>query len=478
MDITQDIRISCESSIVKGEKSPEGHQIRRWRISITAVHNGNEQRTLLSRLLDHVEYILHPTFKNPRRVVKEEPYILEEKGWGEFDMRIVLYFIDGLANTEVVLFDLHFMIPTYSLVHTIHFAQPGPELISILDRYGSSSTLKAYHHRNESGDSSKDNAHLNNHSQAIAGTSAVDISRPSPSSTATTETPVSPSSSTPSPHHFENHTPILPPSSLRIQSPKANVPRPFDNRNNAISPSIGSDDDTMRIRNYYQTEYTPSKRRRKSASHDSQDQDDDGDEEGKVDEESFPVGEGRSHSKDEFDDPDNHELLEDDREHLELDHRYSGAYSGSKSSATKSDSYQNGKEGKSNGFIRKEERKVNDTVFSESDLEHLDPIHGQDFNPELRVLWGIPENVNMLQLVRMLLKMNPEQQLQFNALLQECQDDNTSINQTDNDFSIDLYSLGPESLSLLWDFAQKSDLSGDSKVNNDITLSDRTEDTP
>lgn len=67
MEVTQDIKISCESSIVKGEKSPEGHQIRRWGISIVAVENGIEQPSLLSRLLDHVEYILHPTFTNPRR---------------------------------------------------------------------------------------------------------------------------------------------------------------------------------------------------------------------------------------------------------------------------------------------------------------------------------------------------------------------------------------------------------------------------
>ncbi|GAA5799538.1 hypothetical protein HPULCUR_004954 [Helicostylum pulchrum] len=54
-----------------------------------------EVKGKLSIILDHICYILHPTFPEPRR---EEPYVLEEKGWGEFDMRIVLYFTDNLTD--------------------------------------------------------------------------------------------------------------------------------------------------------------------------------------------------------------------------------------------------------------------------------------------------------------------------------------------------------------------------------------------
>lgn len=51
-------------------------------------------------------------------VVTKEPYVLQEKGWGEFDMRIVLNFANNVA-TEVLLFDLSFMQSSYSVIRTV-----------------------------------------------------------------------------------------------------------------------------------------------------------------------------------------------------------------------------------------------------------------------------------------------------------------------------------------------------------------------
>lgn len=62
----------------------------------------------------------------------KEPYLLQEKGWGEFDMRVVLYFTNNLAEPENIFFDLHFREPTYTIMHKIHFQNPSPELINLL----------------------------------------------------------------------------------------------------------------------------------------------------------------------------------------------------------------------------------------------------------------------------------------------------------------------------------------------------------
>lgn len=48
-------------------KASEGHPWRNWKIRVVAVDNHREKKGKLSYLLDHVEYILHPTFENPRR---------------------------------------------------------------------------------------------------------------------------------------------------------------------------------------------------------------------------------------------------------------------------------------------------------------------------------------------------------------------------------------------------------------------------
>lgn len=48
-------------------KASEGHPWRNWKIRVVAVDNNREKKGKLNFLLDHVEYILHPTFDNPRR---------------------------------------------------------------------------------------------------------------------------------------------------------------------------------------------------------------------------------------------------------------------------------------------------------------------------------------------------------------------------------------------------------------------------
>ena len=73
-------------------------------------------------------------------VKKEEPYILQEKGWGEFDMRVVLYFTDNITDPQVLLFDLNFALATYSITHSVEFPNASPELVKLLSRDPSSSS--------------------------------------------------------------------------------------------------------------------------------------------------------------------------------------------------------------------------------------------------------------------------------------------------------------------------------------------------
>ena len=47
--------------------------------------------------VDHVEYILHPTFKSPLRVVKDptEGFRLDTAGWGAFNLKAIVHLKDG-----------------------------------------------------------------------------------------------------------------------------------------------------------------------------------------------------------------------------------------------------------------------------------------------------------------------------------------------------------------------------------------------
>ena len=56
----------------------------------------NENDQTLDRI-DHVEYLLHPTFPNPRRVVydRASKFALRTSGWGVFTVKARITFKDG-----------------------------------------------------------------------------------------------------------------------------------------------------------------------------------------------------------------------------------------------------------------------------------------------------------------------------------------------------------------------------------------------
>jgi transcription initiation factor IIF auxiliary subunit len=54
---------------------------------------------------------------------KKPPFKLEEKGWGEFDMSIVLTYAEK-NGTKTIAHDLHFQSPKYEVTHVLVQALP------------------------------------------------------------------------------------------------------------------------------------------------------------------------------------------------------------------------------------------------------------------------------------------------------------------------------------------------------------------
>lgn len=46
-------------------------------------------------------------------VIFEEPYLLKQDGWGEFDLGIVFHFKSKDTPPQTIMFDLNFSKPTY-----------------------------------------------------------------------------------------------------------------------------------------------------------------------------------------------------------------------------------------------------------------------------------------------------------------------------------------------------------------------------
>lgn len=61
------------------------------------------------------------------KVFKKPPFKLEEQGWGEFDMAIMLSFAEK-SGTKELAHDLHFQAPKYETTHVVVNDQLPPEL--------------------------------------------------------------------------------------------------------------------------------------------------------------------------------------------------------------------------------------------------------------------------------------------------------------------------------------------------------------
>lgn len=61
-----------------------------WRVFV------NENESILDTI-ENITYLLHPTFADPLRVIKnlESKFALESSGWGEFDIQITIKFKNG-----------------------------------------------------------------------------------------------------------------------------------------------------------------------------------------------------------------------------------------------------------------------------------------------------------------------------------------------------------------------------------------------
>jgi transcription initiation factor TFIID/TFIIF subunit len=107
--------------------------MRKWSIELSVLGPNNQE--LPAIVFDKVTYKLHPTFQNPTRSFKKPPFRIEEQGWGEFDLGIVLHFADK-AGEQTLSHDLNFAQNEYLVDHTVSFPTSKPNLSKLLIESG------------------------------------------------------------------------------------------------------------------------------------------------------------------------------------------------------------------------------------------------------------------------------------------------------------------------------------------------------
>lgn len=111
--------------------------MRSWDISIYLV--GPDGEDLPAICFEKATYVLHESFgpKRMRQTFKTPPFKIVEKGWGEFDMNIVLTPLGApKGGDQTIQHDLNFQQERYESTHVVTFRNPKPELLSALRESG------------------------------------------------------------------------------------------------------------------------------------------------------------------------------------------------------------------------------------------------------------------------------------------------------------------------------------------------------
>ncbi|KAI5292757.1 hypothetical protein KEM52_006083 [Ascosphaera acerosa] len=127
-DVKRQFVLVTEQSIKIPAKDENTPAIRDWSIEVFQLTDKGQK--VPATLFDSVTYKLHPSFGD--RTVqkkKEPPFRIDEEGWGEFDMQVVV----RVENKDYpFLHDLNFGAERYEQKHTITFKNPKASLLARL----------------------------------------------------------------------------------------------------------------------------------------------------------------------------------------------------------------------------------------------------------------------------------------------------------------------------------------------------------
>jgi len=132
-DVKRTVKLVTEQVIMPNKDSGvEGFPLRNWKIQVYLVND--EGKDVPATLFDKATYNLHPSFGNKAKQVKTKPpFKIEEEGWGEFEMEVVLTSSD---KDHHIPHDLNFQQPRYEALHTITFKNPKAALLDRLRESG------------------------------------------------------------------------------------------------------------------------------------------------------------------------------------------------------------------------------------------------------------------------------------------------------------------------------------------------------
>lgn len=132
-DVKRQVKLITTQRPIAEPSPMEGFPMRSWSIEICLVNDQGQE--VVANCFEKATYNLHPSFEKNKQVFKKPPFKIEEKGWGEFDMTIVLTGAHK-GGEHTLEHDLNFQAERYEAVHTVTFRNPKPDLLALLEASG------------------------------------------------------------------------------------------------------------------------------------------------------------------------------------------------------------------------------------------------------------------------------------------------------------------------------------------------------
>ncbi|MCJ1411863.1 hypothetical protein MMC19_005955 [Ptychographa xylographoides] len=133
-DVKRTIKIVTEQKVIDKPSGVEGFPLRKWNIQIFLLNEHGED--IPANVYSKATYHLHESFgKRAVQAVTSPPFKIQEEGWGEFDMTIVLTAMEKGGETTLS-HDLNFQENRYETKHPVTFKNPKPALLERLRESG------------------------------------------------------------------------------------------------------------------------------------------------------------------------------------------------------------------------------------------------------------------------------------------------------------------------------------------------------
>ncbi|KAF2740170.1 transcription initiation factor TFIID subunit 14 [Polyplosphaeria fusca] len=132
-DVKRQVKIITTQKPINEPSPMEGFPMRAWSIEIWLLDDQGTE--VQANVFEKAVYNLHPSFERPKQTFKKPPFKIEEKGWGEFDMTIVLTGAHK-GGDHPLEHDLNFQSERYEAKHTVTFRNPRPDLLRLLEESG------------------------------------------------------------------------------------------------------------------------------------------------------------------------------------------------------------------------------------------------------------------------------------------------------------------------------------------------------